>query len=104
MKKCRAKWLMVRNLTCKRRENLGWEIASIRLACGNICGALSWLEIDRGEPRPNGECYSYAEVPRMYRKGSWMWVLEQASNKHSPKVFDSASAWVSSVTEKYKPK
>ena len=52
-------WLVfIANMTQPRvtwEKSLHWGIALIRLACGQVCGELSWLCIDRRGPSPLSE-------------------------------------------------
>lgn len=61
-------------------ENLDWPIVYIRLVCGYVHGALSWLWIDARGPSPLWVASSIRWLLWLYRKTAiaWVWASQEA--------------------------
>lgn len=75
------------------RGNLSWGSASIRLACGHVCGD-NFLIVD-GIRRTQTIEGCAACRPGLCKKHSWAWAKERASKQPYPMVLASLPASVS---------
>lgn len=70
------------------RGSIKWRNASISMACGLICGLLSWLMMTGGGPAYCGWCHPWAGGPGLQEKAGQQAGLHGFCFSSDPEVLD----------------